>query len=108
MPERPFRVGAAKRKITPPPELGPVYRAGYKMMEAERLTGAVDDIFLRCMAVESETGRVVFLSLDLIGLFRDFTDSRGGRRLARPRGTDRDPRSERVKRRNRRRGRKTP
>jgi hypothetical protein len=79
MPERPFRVGAARRRITPSPEVGPVYRAGYKMMEAERLTGTVDEIFLRCMTVETEATRVVFLSLDLIGLFRDFTDALASR-----------------------------
>ena len=79
MPERPFRVGATRRRITPPHEVGPVYRAGYKMMEAERLTGTVDEIFLRCMTVENEATRVVFLSLDLIGLFRDFTDALAAR-----------------------------
>lgn len=79
MPERPFRVGATRRKITPPPEVGPVYRAGYKMMEAERLTGTVDEIFLRCVTVENEATRVVLLSLDLIGLFRDFTDALAAR-----------------------------
>jgi len=88
MPERPFRVGAARKKITPSPELGPVYRAGYKMMGAERLTGAVDDIFLRCMAVEAGDERAVFLSLDLIGLFRDFTDALAAR-LA-PQGVERE------------------
>jgi hypothetical protein len=79
MPERPFRVGAARKKITPSPELGPVYRAGYKMMGAERLTGAVDDIFLRCMVVEGGDNRAIFISLDLIGLFRDFTDALASR-----------------------------
>jgi hypothetical protein len=79
MPERPFRVGAARRRITPPSEVGPVYRAGYKMMEAERLTGTVDEIFLRCMTVETKASRVIFLSLDLIGLFRDFTDALASR-----------------------------
>lgn len=79
MLERPFRVGVAKRKITPPPELGPVYRAGYKMMEAEQLTGAVDEIFVRCMVVEGRAGRAVFISLDVIGLFRDFTDALASR-----------------------------
>jgi hypothetical protein len=79
MLERPFRVGAAKKKITPSPELGPVYRAGYKMMGSERLTGAVDDIFLRCMVVEGGGKRAVFISLDLIGLFRDFTDALASR-----------------------------
>ena len=48
-------------------------------LEAEQLTGAVDDIFLRCLVVESQAGRVVFLSLDLIGLFRDFTDALASR-----------------------------
>jgi hypothetical protein len=80
--QRPFKVGATRRKITPSPELGPVYRAGYKMMEAERLTGTVDDIHLRCLTIEAKATRVVFLSLDLIGLFRDFTDELA-RRLAR-------------------------
>jgi hypothetical protein len=32
MRERPFRVGAARRKITPSAEVGPVYRAGYKIL----------------------------------------------------------------------------
>ncbi|RJP69133.1 MAG: hypothetical protein C4532_11205 [Candidatus Abyssobacteria bacterium SURF_17] len=71
----PFKVGAAKTKITPTPKMGPVYRAGYKMGEAEQLAGVVDDIFLRCLTIENETARVVFLSLDLIGLFRDFTET---------------------------------
>lgn len=79
MPERPFRVGAARKNITPTSELGPVYRAGYKMMEAEQLAGAVDDIFLRCLTVETDAARAIFLSLDLVGLFRDFTDALAAR-----------------------------
>jgi hypothetical protein len=75
----PFKVGASRKKITPTPEMGPVYRAGYKMGEAEQLTGVVDDIFLRCLTIETETDRVAFLSLDLIGLFRDFTEELEGR-----------------------------
>ncbi len=73
MDKRLFRAGVAKKLITPRPEMGPVYRAGYKMGEAERITGVVDDIYARCLAVESEQARIVFLSLDLIGLFGDFT-----------------------------------
>jgi len=72
MPEYPFKVGAAKKKITPTLEMGPVYRAGYKMGEAEEITGAVDDIFVRCLCIEGDAARVVFFSFDLIGLFRDF------------------------------------
>ncbi len=75
MEQRPFKVGTARKKITPSPEMGPVYRAGYKMMEAEQLTGIVDDIYLRCLTVEAGAARVIFLSLDLIGLFRDFTEA---------------------------------
>ena len=75
----PFNVGAAKTKITPAIDMGPVYRAGYKMGEAEQLTGVIDDIFLRCLSIESEDTRVVFLSLDLIGLFRDFTEELAAR-----------------------------
>jgi hypothetical protein len=74
MSEKPFKVGASKKKITPTPDMGPVYRAGYKMGEAERLTGIVDDTFLRCLTVENAATRIIFVSLDLIGLFRDFTD----------------------------------
>jgi hypothetical protein len=74
-----FKVGASKRKITPTPDVGPVYRAGYKMGEAEQLTKVVDDICLRCITVEADATRVVFLSLDLIGLFRDFTDELASR-----------------------------
>ena len=55
--------------------MGPVYRAGYKMMEAEQITGTVDDIYLRCLTVEAGASRVIFLSLELIGLFRDFTEA---------------------------------
>jgi hypothetical protein len=73
--QRPFRIGAARKKITPSPEMGAVYRAGYKMMEAERLAGTVDDIQLRCLTVEGGAEKLIFLSLDLIGLFRDFTEA---------------------------------
>jgi len=59
--------------------MGPVYRADYKMMGAERLTGTVDDIYLRCLTVEADSARVVFPSLDLIGLFRDFTNALASR-----------------------------
>jgi hypothetical protein len=76
---QPFRVGVAKRSILPTPEMGPVYRAGYKMGAAERLTEAVDEIFLRCLSIETEETRIVFLSLDLIGLLRDFTEELGAR-----------------------------
>jgi len=79
MSKLPFRVGTAKANITPAVTIGPVYRAGYKMGEAERLAGVVDDIFLRCLSIENETARVVFLSLDVIGLFRDFTDALASR-----------------------------
>jgi hypothetical protein len=82
----PFNVGTGRKKITPTPEMGPVYRAGYKMGEAEQLTGVVDDIFLRCLTIETDTARIVFLSLDLIGLFRDFTEDLAAR-LA-PQGID--------------------
>lgn len=74
MPEFPFKVGTAKTNITPTPDMGPAYRAGYKMGEAERLTSVVDDLFLRCLSIEKGPARIVFLSLDLIGLFRDFTE----------------------------------
>lgn len=74
MPEYPFRAGVAKRMITPTADLGPVYRAGYKMGEAEMITGVVDDIFVRCLYIESDSARVLFLSFDLIGLFRDFAN----------------------------------
>lgn len=79
MTTQPFKVGVAKRKIFPKPEMGPVYRAGYKMGEAEQLTRAVDEIFLRCLSIESKDTKVIFLSLDLIGLFRDFTDELASR-----------------------------
>jgi len=79
MTTQPFKVGAAKRNILPAPEMGPAYRAGYKMGEAERLTKAIDEIFLRCLSIESDGTKVVFLSLDLIGLFRDFTDELAAR-----------------------------
>ena len=75
MQRRPFEVGAVRKKITPSPEMGPLYRAGYKMMEAEELSGTVDDIYLRCLTIEAGAARVIFLSLDLIGLFRDFTEA---------------------------------
>ncbi|GAB4335916.1 MAG: neutral/alkaline non-lysosomal ceramidase N-terminal domain-containing protein [Candidatus Abyssubacteria bacterium] len=70
-----FKVGTAKSTITPAAEMGPVYRAGYKMGEAERLANVVDNLFLRCLTIEKGATRVIFLSLDLIGLFRDFTDA---------------------------------
>jgi len=72
MSEFQFMAGAAKRRISPSDSMGPVYRAGYKMGEAEEIKGIVDDIFLRCLAIEGAGTRVVFLSFDLIGLFRDF------------------------------------
>jgi hypothetical protein len=68
-----FRVGTAKAKITPSSEMGPVYRAGYKMGEAEQLRETIDDLFVRCLTIEKGDTRVVILSLDLVGLFRDFT-----------------------------------
>lgn len=70
-----LRVGASRRPITPDSELGPVYRAGYKMGAAERLGRVVDDLFVRCVALELDGTRVLILSLDLIGLFRDFIDA---------------------------------
>jgi hypothetical protein len=79
MPGLTFKVGTAKTKITPTADMGPVYRAGYKMGEAERLNSVVDDIYLRCLSIEKGTTRVVFLSLDLIGLFRDFTEELASR-----------------------------
>jgi hypothetical protein len=66
------KAGAAKRKISPTDGIGPVYRAGYKMGEAEEIQGIVDDIFLRCLVVDKDDARIVLLSFDLIGLFRDF------------------------------------
>jgi len=43
------------------------------MGEAEQLREVVDDLFVRCLTIEKEDARIVFLSLDLIGLLRDFT-----------------------------------
>jgi hypothetical protein len=74
MAEFPFKVGAAKRKISPTDDMGPVYRAGYKMGEAEEIKGIADDIFLRCLVIEKDSTRIAFLSFDLIGLFRDFAE----------------------------------
>jgi hypothetical protein len=68
-----FRVGTAKAKITPSSDMGPVYRAGYKMGEAEQLREVIDDLYIRCLTIEKNNVRVIFLSLDLVGLFRDFT-----------------------------------
>lgn len=79
METKPFRAGAAKAKITPLPQMGPVYRAGYKMGEAEQLCGVVDDIFVRCLTIEKGDARVAFLSFDLVGLLRDFTSDLASR-----------------------------
>jgi hypothetical protein len=68
------RVGASKRKITPGAEVGPVYRAGYKVGAAEELKRVVDDLFVRCVTLEAEGTRILLLSFDLIGLLRDFTE----------------------------------
>ena len=72
MYESQFKVGAVRKKISPMDSMEPVYRAGYKMGEAEEIKGIVDDIFLRCLVIEKDGTRILFLSFDLIGLFRDF------------------------------------
>ena len=79
MSEYPFRVGAARQMITPTADLGPTYRAGYKMGEAEMITGVVDNIFLRLLYIENDSARVLFISFDLIGLFRDFANDLAAR-----------------------------
>ena len=72
MSEPQFKVGAVRKKISPTDSMGPVYRAGYKMGDAEEIKGIVDDIFLRCLVIEKDGACILFLSFDLIGLFRDF------------------------------------
>jgi hypothetical protein len=60
--------GAGKADITPPKKKG-VYMAGYQ--SNRRSTGVLDPLSARCALVDDGRETVVFVSVDLIGLFYD-------------------------------------
>ena len=65
------RVGFAKRAITPVVGGNPVYLAGFD--NDRRATGVHDDLWARAIALGDLDGRprIVLVSVDLIGVFRD-------------------------------------
>jgi hypothetical protein len=70
-PATTHRVGFARRVITPAIGTRPVYLAGFA--NDRKATGVHDDLWARAFAVSDLTGqrRVVLVSVDLIGFFRD-------------------------------------
>jgi hypothetical protein len=63
----PLQVGFAKRVITPPIGVKPVYMAGFD--NDRKATGVHDDLWARAVAVSDGRQRIAIVSLDLIGFF---------------------------------------
>jgi hypothetical protein len=67
-----FRVGAAKRTITPDLEKhGPVWMAGFG--QNRKATGVHDDLYARCVAFAVASRPIVICGVDVIGVFLDDT-----------------------------------
>lgn len=64
-----LRAGAAKAPITPDWRTSKVYMAGFG--ENRLATGVHDDLYVRCLALETGDKTVVLCAADLIGLFYD-------------------------------------
>lgn len=66
----PLRVGVAKRVITPDLKLhSPVYIAGYGNNRVA--TGIHDELYARCMAIDTSQRPLVLCGVDVIGVFWD-------------------------------------
>lgn len=66
----PLRVGVAKRVITPDLKLySPVYIAGYGNNRVAN--GVHDDLYARCMAIDTAQHPLVLCGVDVIGIFWD-------------------------------------
>jgi hypothetical protein len=68
-PPAALQVGFAKRAITPAVGGAPVYMAGFA--NDRRATGVHDDLWARAVALSDGRRKVVVVSLDLIGFFRE-------------------------------------
>jgi len=65
-----LRVGVGKRIITPDLKIhGPVYIAGYGNNRVA--TGIHDDLYVRCLAIDTEQHPLVLCGADVIGIFWD-------------------------------------
>ncbi|MEI6466970.1 MAG: neutral/alkaline non-lysosomal ceramidase N-terminal domain-containing protein [Verrucomicrobiota bacterium] len=80
-PDLPWRVGAASRQITP---TGPIWLAGYASRSAPS-DGVDSDLFAKALALDdTQGGRVVLVTLDLIRVpkaLRDFVETEAATRF---------------------------
>ncbi len=80
-PDLPWRVGAASRQITP---TGPIWLAGYASRTAPS-DGVDSDLFAKALALDdTQGGRVVLVTLDLIRVpkaLRDFVETEAATRF---------------------------
>ncbi|TFG16542.1 MAG: PIG-L family deacetylase [Promethearchaeota archaeon] len=69
--EKMMKCGAHKAEITPKPEFGDIYIAGYATMEAPLVDGVHDPIHARTLVLSDGNERVVLVSVEVVGLLQD-------------------------------------
>src|SRR5262245_26255620 len=69
LPEKQLKIGFAEADVTPVLGKSPVYVAGFGFNRVA--TGIHDPIMARAVVVEYDHRRIGFLSVDVVGLFRD-------------------------------------
>ena len=71
-----LKCGVSKREITPDLEgdFGDFYIAGFATMEAPRVTGIHDPIFVRTIVLSDGLTKIALISLEIVGMLRDFVN----------------------------------
>lgn len=70
-----IKCGTSKRNITPDlQKFGDFYIAGYATMEAPRVTGIHDPIFVRVMVLSDGTTKIALISLEIVGMILEFSN----------------------------------
>nr|MDO8084848.1 neutral/alkaline non-lysosomal ceramidase N-terminal domain-containing protein [Candidatus Sigynarchaeum springense] len=66
--------GVARVNIVPPAGIGKIFIAGYEATEAPEITGIHDPIHARTAVIADGATKLVLVSVEVIGLLRDFVD----------------------------------
>ena len=69
-----LKCGAAKIIITPPNNIGDLFIAGYRAMQAPKINGVHDPIYSRVIVLNDNSKKIALISVDCIGLLADFIE----------------------------------
>ncbi len=71
-----LKCGVSKREITPDlrGDFGDFYIAGYATMEAPRVSGVHDPLFVRVMVLSDGITTIALISLEIVGMLLEFGD----------------------------------